>query len=276
MKKGFLRLSDSATMYYEVKGHGKPIILVHGWGAGLCYFKKNVEDLSKNFQVITVDLRGHGKSSKGSDGYNLQRLATDLYELITYLNLKNVTMLGWSLGGPLMLAYYKKYGKKKGRLKALGLIDMTPYPFSKNPKNSHSLRNFNAEGFNDFAIAYAQNRKKFAKNFVATMFKNNKITVKTKWMEEAAMKLPTTAGIALYSDYVYGDYTKVLAKLDLPVIIFAANSGIFPNSIKQGKWEASLIKNSKLVKFKKGGHIMFYLEAKKFNNALRKFMKKIS
>ena len=78
-------------------------------------------------------------------------------------------------------------------------------------------------------------------------------------------------GVALYGDYCYSDYTDVLPKIDIPVLILSGNSGIFPESEKQGAWMQTQILDAELVTFKKGGHMLFWGEAEKFNKALDEF-----
>lgn len=78
----FLETSDGVKLYYQVKGEGKPIVLIHGWSADHTSFEPTFEALSENYQVISYDLRGHSRSEKPSHGYTLKRFATDLKELM--------------------------------------------------------------------------------------------------------------------------------------------------------------------------------------------------
>ena len=93
--KGFFRTSDEAVIYYEVEGEGQPLVLVHGWSCSSKFFQRNVPVLKKHFKVVTLDLRGHGQSSKGLHGYVLSRLAKDIRELIMSLKLEKVILMGW-------------------------------------------------------------------------------------------------------------------------------------------------------------------------------------
>jgi pimeloyl-ACP methyl ester carboxylesterase len=92
--------------------------------------------------------------------------------------------------------------------------------------------------------------------------------------EEEALKVPVWAGVALYGDYCYTDYTDVLPTITVPVIVFSADSGIFPRSIEQGRAIAAMIPRATFVPFEKGGHALFYYEAEKFNQAVRDFARK--
>ena len=57
-------MRDGARIYYEDHGQGQPILLVHGWTCSSRFWQKNVDELAKKFRVVTLDLRGHGNSSK--------------------------------------------------------------------------------------------------------------------------------------------------------------------------------------------------------------------
>mgnify|MGYP004446099935 FL=1 len=272
MQKGFVNTTDGAFIYYEVQGEGKPIFLVHGFGCSNKFYSKNVPVLAKKYKVITIDMRGHGNSSKGIDGYCIKRLAQDIHEVIEYLGLENVMLMGWSLGGPTMLSYFKQFGKERGHLAGLGLIDMTPCPFSPHPDNCHNLRNYNAPGFNAFQQAYLANPKGFIRAFSAKIFKDSIPTIDCDWICKEMEILPPYLGVALYGDYCYNDFTDVLPTIDVPTLVLSADSGIFPQGLKQGQWVASQIPQGKFVGFEEGGHMMFYLEADKFNEELSAFV----
>lgn len=271
MENHFYKASDGAYIYYDSEGEGRPVILIHGWGCSGRFYKKNVDGLKSRFRVITIDMRGHGRSSKGLDGYTVDRMAQDIHEVIEFLGLKHVLLMGWSMGGPTMLSYWKQFGKKKGHLSGLGLIDMTPFPFSPGEWNSHGLKNYNAEGFNQFAETILSDHKGFIRSFASKIFQDGKIPAGMDWMEEEMMKLPPYIGIALYGDYCYSDYTDVLPTITVPTLVVSSDSGIFPHSIKQGEWVAAQIPQGEFIPFEKGGHLLFYMESEKFNKAVADF-----
>lgn len=273
MKENYFKTSDEAVIYYESVGEGQPLILVHGWSASSKFFQKNVETLRKHFQVITLDLRGQGKSSKGLQGCTLTRLAQDIREIILSLQLEHVILMGWSLGGPTLLSYWQQF-QTDSKLSGLGLIDMTPFPFSDGDWNSHSLRNYNAEGFNTMIDNLLHHRETFFDGFISGMFHNSLRPAGTDWVKNECLKLPPYIAIALYSDYIYSDYTQVLPTITIPTLVFSANSKIFPNSFKQGEYTASQIPSAECLQFHNSGHMLFYEEPDKFNDAIITFAEK--
>ncbi|GBC63561.1 alpha/beta hydrolase [Desulfonema ishimotonii] len=266
---------DETIIYYEVKGSGDPIVFVHGWTMSSKFWQKQVDELSKNYQVVTMDLRGHGNSAKTLEGHTVPQYARDVYDLIRHLKLRRVTLVGWSLAGPVVLSCYEQF--KNHRIKALGLVDMTPFPFSPEGWNSHGLKNYNYAGMNATFLKLEENRRGVANGFVNKMFHNGVAPPEDlEWMVTEHLKTPTSVSIAAYADYLMRDYTGILSKIKLPVIVFSANSGVFQKSIQMGKWVSSQIPNATFVPVENAGHLLFYEQAEKFNGALDQFLKSIN
>jgi pimeloyl-ACP methyl ester carboxylesterase len=89
-----------ANLYYEVYGQGKPFVLLHGGVYGyIDEFQPFIELLSKNYQVICIATRGHGKSEAGTGDFSFQQRAEDAYKLIRSITKDSVIVLGFSDGG---------------------------------------------------------------------------------------------------------------------------------------------------------------------------------
>ena len=107
----FYETDDGAFLYYEVHGEGTPLILLHGWTASMRVFDKNVPELSKHYQVITVDYRGAGYSSKLLEGHTPDRYCRDIRGLVEHLGLKEYFMGGWSMSVAISLRYVELFGE---------------------------------------------------------------------------------------------------------------------------------------------------------------------
>lgn len=99
--------SDGVRIHYTVEGTGTPVILVHGVAANADInwrYPGVVRALSKDFRVITFDLRGHGLSDKPSDPeqYGI-RMAEDIVKLMDHLHIQKAQVAGYSLGGFILL-----------------------------------------------------------------------------------------------------------------------------------------------------------------------------
>ncbi len=127
-------MSTLVKMYYEVHGRedGPPLLCIHGFGASLYSWRNFVADgspLVANYKVITIDLKGCGKSPKpnGND-YSIQDHADLIYEFIQEHDLRNLTLIGNSFGGALaLLLTLRLTDHDPTRLKSIVLIDAGAY-----------------------------------------------------------------------------------------------------------------------------------------------------
>ncbi len=105
--------SADTQLYYEDRGSGKPVILVHGWPlSGGSWERQSAMLLQSGFRVITYDRRGFGRSSAPETGYEYDTLAGDLAKLIDKLGVQDASLVGFSMGGGEVARYMGKYGGK--------------------------------------------------------------------------------------------------------------------------------------------------------------------
>src|ERR1700679_1647124 len=86
-------------MYCEIYGHGMPLLMIHGNGGSMSAFSKNVPYFSKNYKVILVDSRAHGKSTDPSDSLSFEMMADDFSTLLDTMHIAKTYVIGWSDGG---------------------------------------------------------------------------------------------------------------------------------------------------------------------------------
>jgi len=269
----FLETKDEAQIYYEDQGQGETILLVHGWTCSSKFWKANVPELAKEFRVITMDVRGHGYSSKILSGHTVPQYARDIRALVEHLNLRNFTLLGWSLGGPKVLSYWQQYAPDH-RLKALGLIDSNMAPFHPGDWNSHGLKTTRMEGVSVVNAAYIADRVKYVTAFTHNMFKGAKASdADLAWVTAELLKTPPWIALAIYNDFVLRDYFTTLPQVTVPSIVFAADSNVFKKGIEQGRAVAARMPKATFVPFEDGGHMLFYEQPTKFNKALADFVR---
>ncbi len=271
---GYVEMRDGAKIYYDDQGEGQPILLVHGWLCSSRFWQKNVPELAKAFRVVTLDLRGHGNSSKTLAGQTIREYARDVREIIEHLGLQDAVLVGWSMGGPVVLSYYEQY-RSDTRLSALGLVDTCPFPFSPASWNSHALRNCNYAGMNATFAACTADLRKFAIAFTTRMFKQTPSESDTNWIVAEMVKTPPWIAEAVYSDFLMSDYARSLPLIEVPVIVFAGNSGVFCNGIAMGQAIANQVPQGTFIPFEDAGHILFYEQAQKFNAALADFVRNL-
>lgn len=264
----YFTTDDGAKIYYEDHGSGQPIFFIHGWLCSSRFWRRNMAGLENHFRVIAMDLRGHGRSSKTLQGHTVDQYARDLHALLVHLQLQRVILLGWSLGGPTVLSYWKQY-HQENRIAGLGLVDMTPYPFSAADWNGHALRNYNADAMNASFIAYQKAPVQYIEAFIHKMFKDGKVSAEDiDWIREEMLKTPAPIAMAAYSDYLMSDYTAVLPTISVPAVVFSGEVGIYQDGYKQGQYIASQIPQGTFLGFAGAGHMLFYEQPEKFNQAV--------
>ena len=269
----FFETQDGEKIYYEDHGKGDVILLVHGWMGSSKFWKANVPELAKEFRVVTIDKRGHGYSSKTMRGHTIPQYARVVRAPIEHLNLKDVTLVGWSLGGPVVLSYWQQY-ENDHRLKGFGLIDSNMAPFHPGEWNSHYLKTTQMEGAAALNASYIADRVKYVTTFTHNMFKDAKAPeADVAWITTELLKTPPWIALAIYSDFTLGDYTGVLPKVSVPAIVYGADSNVFKKGLEQARWVAAQLPKGKFVPFEDGGHMLFYESPGKFNNSLAEFVR---
>lgn len=97
-------------VYYQDYGQGDPIVLIHGWPLSSASWEYQLAELPLHGKrVVAYDRRGFGYSSKPWNGYDYDTLASDLNAVLTELDLQNVTLVGFSMGGGEVARYMSKY-----------------------------------------------------------------------------------------------------------------------------------------------------------------------
>ena len=121
-----ITVKDGTEIYYKDWGTGQPIVFHHGWPlSGDDWDAQMMFFLEKGYRVIAHDRRGHGRSSQGSIGHDMDTYAADVAELTEFLDLKDAIHIGHSTGGGEVIRYAAKYGK--GRVaKAILVSAVTP------------------------------------------------------------------------------------------------------------------------------------------------------
>ena len=94
---------NGIDLYYEKYGKGDPLLLLHGWTQTSEFWKPYVDHFESEYEVFSIDLRGHGRSTPLSKDFSIQVTARDMGELIQKLQLKSVRAIGFSFGGLVLL-----------------------------------------------------------------------------------------------------------------------------------------------------------------------------
>lgn len=95
---------DGRELFYKVAGEGRPLLIIHGWGASSASWIGVIEEMAgKGFQLIIPDLPGFGKSSVPDENWGTEEYADIVSKFIKELGLENISLLGHSFGGGISL-----------------------------------------------------------------------------------------------------------------------------------------------------------------------------
>ncbi|MER6004897.1 alpha/beta hydrolase [Nonomuraea angiospora] len=119
--------STDVELYYEDQGSGQPVVLIHGYPLnGHSWERQTRELLAAGYRVITYDRRGFGQSSKVGSGYDYDTFAADLNTLLETLDLREVILVGFSMGTGELARYVKNHGHERVAKLAF-LASLEPY-----------------------------------------------------------------------------------------------------------------------------------------------------
>jgi non-heme chloroperoxidase len=267
--------SGNIDLYYEDHGSGKPIILIHGWPVSGASWEKQVTVLlGAGYRVITYDRRGFGFSSKTWSGYDYDTLAEDLHKLILKLDLRDATIVGFSMGGGEVARYLGNYGPE--RVKKAVFISAIP-PFIVNTPN-------NPDGvdkalFDQIQAGLIADRPAFLTQFFANFY--NADLLKGKLISEQAMQFAWNIAVEASPRATYEcvtawltDFRGDLTRITIPILVIHGDADRICPFPVTGKRIHDVIKSSTLVVIKEGPHGLIWTHAGEVNNALLEFLGK--
>jgi non-heme chloroperoxidase len=121
----YITTKDGAEIFYKDWGTGSPVVLSHGWPLNSDSWEAQMLHLASNgCRVIAHDRRGHGRSTQTWDGNDMDTYADDLAALMDNLDLRGVTMVGFSTGGGEVARYIGRHGSE--RVAKVALVSAVP------------------------------------------------------------------------------------------------------------------------------------------------------
>jgi non-heme chloroperoxidase len=269
--------SDGVQLSYIRQGSGRPIVLLHGWSQCAEEFKDQIGPLSAQYDVIAVDQRFHGESQKVSYGLKISRLAKDLYELLTGLDLNEVALLGHSMGSSVIWCYFDLFGP--GRLSKIILVDQSPFLTSDPNWTQQELEDsgalFTAQQVSEFVAALSSNEAEKVARLVIDRGVTQYATPEMKdWLIQCNLKMPRDLAGRLAYNHWHMDWRDLIPRINLPTLIISGRAS-GAATWKSQQWIHHQIKSSQLEVFEEaegGQHFMFIENPEKFNRAIIKYL----
>lgn len=229
-----------------------------------------MENLSSRYYTVAVDLRGHGRSEKPDFGYTLAYLAKDIHDTIEELNLDDLFMIGWSMGGSIVFEYMREYGDE--HLKGICIVDIGPYSWKTDDYPIGCMDyGKRLELVRKYTMSFQESENE-GEAFVEKMFRQKADPSLLDQLKVDYEKVPAYVRSLLVLDLLCGDYRSLLLKIDIPTLIVRGAWYNLGQNDPTGEYMHKRIKGSTFTSFQLSGRCPFLEEPEKFNQVLSEFI----
>ena len=264
---------EKIRLSYCDYGQGKPVILIHGWPLSKEMWEYQLEPLvSAGLRVIKYDRRGFGKSDKPWSGYDYDYLAADLKGLIDELELEDVTLVGFSMGGGEIARYFGNYGGKNIS-KVVLVSSILPYMLKTEDNPDGTPQDKFEEMFGklkDDRIGFLDT---FGKTFFGINLVNHPVSAP---LLQYYLNLQSVASGKATQDcmkaFAYTDLRADTAKINVPTLIIHGDADKTVPIDASSRAAVKLIPDSTLVEYAGAPHGLFYTEKERLNDDLVSFI----
>ena len=237
---------------YESYGQGPTVFLTHGFSATSKMWDDQIEELSKYFNLVVWDMRGHGQTDypKDQNLYSEEETIEDIYGILSDLGVKRANIGGMSLGGYMSLAFYYKY---PDMVNSLIIIDTGP-----------GFKNIDARAkWNDYALSQA---KKFEEIGLESLKGKSKEMNPDNHKNASGLVRAARGMLTQKDDRIINELTNISVP---SLIIVGENDKPF---LASTDYMAKKIENSKKVIIPDAGHAVNIDQPNIFNNEVIKFL----
>lgn len=269
----FIETAPNVNLYVKDYGNGNPVILIHGWPLSNEIWEYQIENLvANNYRVITYDRRGFGKSSQPWNGYDYDTLTDDLKSIIDQLELKNITLVGFSMGGGEVVRYFSRYaGANVSKVVLVSSVIPHLAISEDNPEGRSKEKNEATQfAIKEDRIGFLDD---FGKNFFGVGFLNTPISTTLldyyRMLASFASPHATTECAKSFSN---ADFRQEVLSIKVPTLIIHGNADkIVPIEISSER-TAELIVDNKFIIYDNAPHGLFYTDKDKLNDDLLEFL----
>lgn len=265
--------ANPTELYYYEQGQGKPVVLIHGWPLSHRMWESQITALSEaGYRVIAYDRRGFGQSGRPTAGYDYDSFAADLNDLINQLDLRDVALAGFSMGGGEVARYIGRYGTQ--RLSKAMLLGAVPPFLLKTDDNPQGV---DKSVFDGMLAGVRKDRIAFLQGFFPGFYNLDKnaeqgqdLLAFSKWQAWAASPLATEQCIVAFGET---DFRADLAKFDIPTLVAHGDADqIVPIGVS-GQRSHEMIAGSRLEVVKGAPHGFAATHAELLNKLMLDFLK---
>lgn len=268
-------IDKNQSIYYEDFGTGQPVILIHGWPlSGKSWEPQVPALLEAGFRVITYDRKGFGKSAPTQDGYCYNGLAEDLLEIINQLDLQNVVLVGFSMGGGEVVRYLTNYGSDN--IDKVALISSIIPLVKQKDDNPDGVPQ---EKLNEILDSLKSERVTFLEGFHKDFYNVGVLSksVSQKQLDydwSIASQASPIATIKCAESWANTDFREELKNVTVPTLIVHGDADKIVPIKTAGEQAAKGIANNEYYIVSDGPHGLNVTHADELNRVLVNFLKK--
>ncbi|QZN84630.1 alpha/beta fold hydrolase [Cellulomonas sp. C5510] len=258
---------------YEDHGSGRPVVLIHGYPLdGHSWEKQSAALLAAGYRVITYDRRGFGRSSQPTTGYDYDTFAADLATVLETLDLRDVVLVGFSMGTGEVARYLGRYGSERVA-KVAFLASLEPFLLQTDDNPSGVPQ----EVFDGILAAVTADRYAYFTSFYADFY-NTDETLGSRLSEEAlrhswdvasgASWFASSAAVPTWTTDFRGD----LAAIDVPALIVHGTADRILPVDATGRPFHAAVPQAEYVEIEGAPHGLLWTHADEVNRVLLDFL----
>jgi non-heme chloroperoxidase len=265
--------STPIELYYEDHGSGPAVVLLSGWPLDSRSWEPQVHALLQaGHRVIVYDRRGFGLSSRPTEGYNFDTLADDLNTLLTEIDLREATLIGFSLGTGELARYIGRYGTE--RLTGCVFIESLAPSFVKSDENPNGVDQATVDTVRQ---AILNDRPAWLTGLLGDFLnlddylgtRVSEETVRNNWNAGAgASPVATWACVLTWLEDFHQDITRI----DIPTLILHGTADRILSIDGQGRRLHAALPEAHYVEIEGGPHVMCVTHATEVNRELLAFL----
>jgi len=245
--------SDHVNLNLKDWGTGSPVILIHGWPLSADTFDDMAIAIANSGRrAIAYDRRGFGRSAQPWDGYNYDRLADDLANVIDYSGSNDVTIVGFSMGGGEVARYMSRHDGR-GVTRAVLISAVVPYML----KTADNPDGVDQKVFDAMTLAIKEDRAKFWTRFFKDFYGGAVSDEVMEWSRQLSMMASTKATLDCAAAFATTDFRPDLPSFKVPTLIIHGTADRTVPIDATARVAAKKIPGSTLLEYKGGPHGLF-------------------
>ena len=197
--------ADGISISYQRTGSGNPtLVFVHGWCCDKSYWDSQVSHFAKKYEVVTVDLAGHGDSGIERENWTMSAFGKDVVAVIKQLSLEQVVLIGHSMGGPVVVETARLIPER-----IIGIVGVDAFQ----DLNYKILRESLEEMLTRFHVDFV----KTSREFVTSMFLETSEPVLVEKIVSNIGSAPPRVAIDALQGVVNQDLIGEIEKIQVPI-----------------------------------------------------------